>query len=58
MDVLAPFRVPAFQRPDGDPEPLPHLSSAEDREPGGIDLTLEVCIASRQTRESGLQPTA
>jgi fumarylacetoacetase len=56
MDALAPFRAPAFQRPGGDPEPLPYLSSAEDRERGGIDLTLEVYVASRQMRESGLQP--
>ena len=56
MEALAPFRAPAFQRPDGDPEPLPYLSSPEDRERGGIDLTLEVHIASRQMRESGLQP--
>ncbi len=57
MEALAPFRVPAFQRPDGDPEPLPYLSAAEDRETGGIDLTLEVYIASRQMRQAGLQPT-
>jgi fumarylacetoacetase len=56
MEALAPFRVPAFQRPDGDPEPLPYLSAAEDRERGGIDLTLEVYIASRQMREAALQP--
>jgi fumarylacetoacetase len=56
MDALAPFRVPAFQRPDGDPEPLPYLSAAEDRETGGIDITLEVHIASRRMREAGLQP--
>ncbi len=56
MEALAPFRAPAFQRPDGDPEPLPYLSAAEDRERGGIDLTLEVYIASRQMRASGLQP--
>jgi fumarylacetoacetase len=56
MEALAPFRVPAYQRPDGDPAPLPYLNSAEDREQGGIDLTLEVYIASRRMRESGLQP--
>jgi fumarylacetoacetase len=32
------------------------LSSPEDREHGGIDLTLEVHIASRRMRESGLPP--
>jgi fumarylacetoacetase len=56
MEALAPFRVPAFRRPDGDPEPLPYLSAAEDRERGGIDLTLEVYVASRQMREADLQP--
>jgi fumarylacetoacetase len=56
MEALAPFRVPAFQRPEGDPKPLPYLNSAEDREWGGIDLTLEVHIASHQMREAGLQP--
>ena len=56
MEALAPFRAPAFARPDGDPEPLPYLSLPEDRERGGIDLTLEVHIASRQMRESGVAP--
>jgi fumarylacetoacetase len=56
MEALAPFRVPAFPRPDGDPAPLPYLSSAEDQAQGGIDLTLEVHIASRRMRESGLSP--
>ena len=27
MEALAPFRVPAMERPDGDPKPLPHLLS-------------------------------
>jgi len=56
MEALAPFRVPAFARPEGDPAPLPYLNSPEDRERGGIELTLEVYIASRQMRESGLPP--
>jgi fumarylacetoacetase len=55
-EALAPFRVPAFPRPDGDPVPLPYLSSAEDQAQGGIDLTLEVRLASRQMRASGLPP--
>jgi fumarylacetoacetase len=56
MEALAPFRSPAYQRPEGDPQPLPYLSSAEDRARGGIDVTLEVYIASRQMREAALQP--
>ena len=28
LEALEPFRVPAFQRPAGDPAPLPYLQSA------------------------------
>ena len=56
MEALAPFRAPAFRRPEGDPEPLPYLSSTEDQERGGIDLTLEVYLASRDMREAGVRP--
>jgi len=56
MEALAPYRTPAFPRQDGDPAPLPYLTLAEDRDRGGIDLTLEVYIASRRMRESNLPP--
>ena len=56
LEALAPFRVPAFERPTGDPPPLPYLSSPEDRLYGGIDLTLEVHLASRRMRDAGLPP--
>jgi len=56
MDALAPFRCPAFKRAAGDPSPLPHLTDAADRERGGIDLTLEVHIASKQMREQNAAP--
>lgn len=56
LEALAPFRAPAFARPKGDPTPLPHLDSPENRETGGIDLTLEVFLASEQMREKGLEP--
>jgi fumarylacetoacetase len=56
IEALAPFRVPPYQRPEGDPAPLPYLTGAEDQERGGIDLTLEVRLASRQMRESGVSP--
>ena len=56
MEALAPYRVPAYPRPDGDPAPLPYLTSTEDQAHGGIDLTLEVHLASRQMRESGQPP--
>jgi fumarylacetoacetase len=34
LDALAPFRAPAFARPDGDPAPLPYLDDPRDRARG------------------------
>src|SRR3984885_4861661 len=51
QEALAPFRVPAFTRPKGDPEPLSYLNSEADRKQGGIDLTLEVWLSSQRMRE-------
>lgn len=45
-EALAPFRVPALQRPDGDPAPLPHLHDERDARAGGIALTLEAWLQS------------
>ena len=42
LDALEPFRVPAFPRAEGDPEPLPYLQPAG----MGIDLNVEVAIRS------------
>jgi fumarylacetoacetase len=56
MEALTPFRVPAFRRSPGDPEPLPYLHSTDQAERGGIDLTLEVYLASAQMREAGMKP--
>ncbi len=56
MEALAPYRTPAFQRPPGDPAPLPYLSAPQDRERGGIDLTLEVFLRTKQMQSRGTQP--
>ncbi|MEM8757642.1 MAG: fumarylacetoacetase [Planctomycetota bacterium] len=56
MEALAPFRSPAMPRPDGDPAPLPHLHSEHDQAHGGIDITLEVYLASKQMRDKGMDP--
>jgi len=56
MEALAPFRAAAFERPAGDPPPLPHLSDAGDREFGGLDLTLEVSLQSARMREMIMPP--
>jgi fumarylacetoacetase len=56
-EALEPFRVPAFFRPPGDPQPLPYLSWEKDRNEGGIDLTIEVYIRSMLMREGHLRPS-
>ncbi len=53
MDALAPYRVP-FDRPAGDPQPLPYLDGAANRATGGIDVQLTVSIESAQHRAKGL----
>ncbi len=55
-EALAPFRVPALQRPPGDPEPLPYLSDGGNSKFGGIAITLEVALESARMRELGLPP--
>ncbi len=56
MEALAPFRSAAFARPQGDPAPLPYLLDSDDRERGGLDLTLEVALQSAQMRERDIAP--
>jgi fumarylacetoacetase len=56
LDALEPYRVGAFARPEGDPRALPYLFDEEDQARGGIDLTLEVYVETRQMRERGLEP--
>ena len=53
LDALQPFRAP-FQRPEGDPEPLPYLDSPANRASGHFDITLEVWIQTSAMRTAGL----
>lgn len=55
-EALAPFRIPAFERGADDPQPLPHLDSEENRQRGGLDITLEVHLASAKMRQEGADP--
>ena len=55
-EALAPYRGKAFARPDGDPAPLPHLDDAEDRQRGGLAITLEAYLASAAMRHAGVAP--
>jgi fumarylacetoacetase len=54
-DALAPFRRP-FVRPDGDPQPLPHLDAEANRSQGAIDITLEVWLQSQAMHAAGTPP--
>ena len=56
LEALAPFRAPAFARPAVDPAPLPHLTDATDQQSGGLDLTLEVWLATAAMRTAGAAP--
>jgi len=56
MEALAPFRVPAFGRAEGDPAPLPYLTDEADQAGGGIDVKLEVLLSSARMRAEGIAP--
>ncbi len=56
VEALAPFRAAAFPRAEGDPAPLPYLSSQRDQEQGGLDLWLEVALLSARMRDAGVAP--
>ena len=51
LEALEPFRCPAFPRASGDPQPLPYLSSQADQERGGLDITLEMHLRTRQMKQ-------
>ena len=52
MEALAPFRA-SFERPAGDPQPLPYLDGAANRERGALDINLEVLLQTAKMREAG-----
>lgn len=54
-EALAPFRAP-FQRPAGDPAPLPYLDAESNRTHGNFDIHLEVWLHSARMRAAGEGP--
>jgi fumarylacetoacetase len=56
MEALAPFRAPRAARPEGDPAPLPYLSSDADAATGAVDITLEVLLSTARMRQDALPP--
>jgi fumarylacetoacetase len=49
-DALAPFRVPALPRPEGDPRPLDYLFDTSDQAAGGLDVHLQVLLSTEKMR--------
>jgi len=52
-EALAPFRVPAFERPAGDPAPLPYLSADDDQTRGAFDILVEAWLCTGRMRDAG-----
>jgi fumarylacetoacetase len=52
LDALAPFRAP-FERPAGDPAPLPYLDAPALHTHGMFDITLEVWLQTAAMRDAG-----
>ncbi len=52
MEALAPFRAP-HERDPADPQPLPYLDGADNRERGNLDITLEVWLQTARMRAQG-----
>ena len=57
MEALAPFRAP-FSHPEGDPQPLPYLSSAANSAEGGLDIHLQALIETPAMRAAKVPPAA
>jgi fumarylacetoacetase len=56
MEALAPFRTKAFERPEGDPQPLEYLSSEANDQSGGFDINLEVYLQTEKMRAENIEP--
>lgn len=54
MEALAPFRSPAYRRPEGDPAPLAYLADADDQAHGALDAEIEVYLRTVRMREAGV----
>jgi fumarylacetoacetase len=52
LEALAPYRVP-FNRPEGDPQPLPYLDSPANRSGGAFDIQLQVGLRTGRMLEAG-----
>ena len=55
-EALAPFWQAQPPRPEGDPEPLPYLRSADDQQHGALKLALGAALSSQRMRDAGMEP--
>jgi fumarylacetoacetase len=55
-EALAPFRCAPYQRPAGDPSPLPYLTDAVDQESGAFDIVVEAWLRTAAMRAQGVPP--
>jgi fumarylacetoacetase len=55
MEALAPYRQ-AFERPAGDPQPLPYLNSPANQAQGALNITLQVWLQTAAMRAAGTGP--
>lgn len=55
MEALAPYRI-AFTRAEGDPQPLPYLSSEHNDHHGAMDIKLEVLLQTAKMKAQGEAP--
>jgi fumarylacetoacetase len=50
LEALAPFRCAFAARPEGDPQPLPYLTSDLDQTKGAFDITVQASIQTSAMR--------
>jgi fumarylacetoacetase len=56
LEALAPFRCPAFARPEGDPRPLPYLYDETDQRSGGLAIQVEMHLRTARMRQDRIPP--
>lgn len=57
LEALAPYRLP-FTRDAADPQPLPYLDGAQNREHGAFDIDLDILIETEKMRANGDAPVS
>ena len=56
LDALAPYRVPAFARAEGDPAPLAYLADEADQREGMLSIEVEMTLRSARMRADKQPP--